>query len=257
MTTRRWLSLGLGVLALEPACYFETSCVAEGALVATPQGLRAIERLRVGDAIWAVDPHTMQRVATRIAAIRSATRECLALQLGAGALECTPDHPIYSASSRTYVPAVRFLEGRAHEILRVDEDGARVEPVLAVRSDVGLRRVFDLTVESQHHNFVANGVLVHNKSPSCEIGDPDCTGIGGSTDLPPGDTTEGTADGSTGDGGSTGADETIGSSSGGDASTGSTGDDASTSSTGDDASTGSTSDDSSTGAGSSGSSSGG
>lgn len=226
--------MGLGLLVLGPACYFTTSCVAEGAQVSTPQGPRAIERLRVGDAVWAVDPATGQRVSTRITEIRSATRECLALQLGTEALECTPDHPIYSPASNAYVPAVSFLEGRAHEILRVDDEGARVEPVLSVRSDVGLRRVFDLTVESEHHNFIANGVLVHNKSPGCNDGETDnicddyTTGPGPTS----GSSTEGTADDTTGDG------ESSGSSSDGESS-GSSGDGSSGGSSGDGESSGS------------------
>src|SRR5688500_3550520 len=134
---------------------FHDSCVAEGATVATPDGLRAIESLRVGDSVWAVDPRTRERIPARISAVRAATRECLALELSDGAsLVCTPDHPVYDPDAEQFVPAVRWLEGRATRTLRVDEEGARVEGVVSVRADAGLRRVFDLTVGSEHHDFV-------------------------------------------------------------------------------------------------------
>jgi hypothetical protein len=173
--TKLGIAMLLGAVAFVPACNSD-SCVAEGAEVSTPQGLRPIESLRIGDEIWAVDPKTGERVATRIVAIKTATRECLALELqGGGALVCTPDHPVYAAESSTFVPAVSFLEGKARQILRVDEEGARVQDVRVVRANVGLRRVFDLTVESEHHDFVADGVLVHNKSDPNECGPyPDC-----------------------------------------------------------------------------------
>jgi hypothetical protein len=162
---KHWLALPLGAIALASACYTTDSCVAEGTQVSTPLGLRAIESLRVGDEVWAVDPRTGERVATTIVAIKSAVRECLALRLeGAESLVCTPDHPIYVAEAGTFMPAVSFLEGKARQVLRVDERGARAQTVRAVLTGVGLRRVFDITVESEHHDFIADGVLVHNKS---------------------------------------------------------------------------------------------
>lgn len=232
----------LGVMSLGSACYSSDSCVAEGAAIATPTGLRPIEALRVGDAVWAVDPRTGERVSTRIVAIRSATRECLALQLpGEGALVCTPDHPIYVAELGTYLPAVSFVEGKARQILQVDDDGARVVSVQAVRVDIGMRRVFDITVESEHHDFVANGVLVHNKSPACDSAYEPCndpgtgtTGSNGPTggDSTGGDSTGGTAtdDGATGS--TTGSGDEVSSGSDTSGSSGSSDDAASDSSSG-------------------------
>jgi Hint domain len=186
------------VLFLTTACTFgETSCIAEGAVVDTPDGPRAIETLAVGDRVWAVDTRTGERVSTRIVGIRTATRECLALELpDGGSLVCTPDHPVYDPDSEHYVPAVRWLERQATRILRVDDRGVRIERVVSVRTGVGVRRVFDLTVESELHDFVASGVLVHNKSPIyCTPGDdPYCT----DETTSPDDATTATGTGSSG-----------------------------------------------------------
>jgi len=40
----------------------------------------------------------------------------------------------------------------------------RIEPVDAIEVYAGVHEVFDITVASRHHNFSAEGVLVHNKS---------------------------------------------------------------------------------------------
>lgn len=206
---KHWLALALGATALASGCISSDSCVAEGAQVATPQGPRAIESLRVGDVIWAVDPRTGERVATPIVAIRSATRECLALELPDGtSLVCTPDHPIYVAEQRRFLPAVSFMEGKAEQVLQVEEHGVKAVRVRAVHADAGLHRVFDLTVESELHDFVANGVLVHNKSDDpCDPNDPNQPAFCSeeSSGSPPS-----TAEGESTDDTSTGADSTGG-----------------------------------------------
>lgn len=193
--TKRWIPASIVALALTPGCIIQdNSCVAEGAQIATPQGLRPIEALEVGDLVWAVDPNSGERHSTRVTAIRTATRECLSLQLGSTSLVCTPDHPIYVPATDTYEPAVSYLERKADTILRVDERGTEVLAVQSVRTDAGMHRVFDITVESPLHNFVANGVLVHNKSPGCDIDgpsdDPNSCNYTSSVDTGDGDETD-------------------------------------------------------------------
>ena len=49
----------------------------------------------------------------------------------------------------------------------------RVQQVMSSQVFVSIRQVFDLTVESRLHNFIANGVIVHNKTLTQEY-DPLC-----------------------------------------------------------------------------------
>ncbi len=204
--------MSLGVLLGCTSCMDDDSCVAEGGLVSTPEGWRAVESLDVGDVIWAVDPATGVRVETTITAIRSATRECLALRFGADELECTPTHPIYCPAEAAYVQAVAFVNGQARQILRVDDEGAQTQRVRAVRSDVGTRRVFDLSVDSEHHNFVVNGALVHNKSESGGLPSASSSSTGTATDEAPTSGTTSSSGASSDTGDDTATDGTAGSS---------------------------------------------
>jgi len=202
------------VPVLLSGCVIEDdSCIAEGSLVATPDGLRAIESLMVGGRVLSLDPETGESVVTRITRIVSARRECVALRFGPTTLRCTPTHPIFDPTDGVFAPASEWVEGRRTALLAEDRRRVLVDTVLL---DGGLLRVFDITVAHPLHNFIVEGVLVHNKS----YDDP-------TTGLPPGLTATDT-DGSTGEGtSSTGTDATTSSSG-----TGSTGSADSTSSTG-------------------------
>jgi hypothetical protein len=144
------------------------TCVARGTRIRTPRGDRAVEELQPGDEVFCVDPDTGARVAGTLEAIRVARRECVRLDFGEGSLICTPDHPLYDPVSRAWADAGDWALGRRstllHVPLEVTEAPRRLD-VGAHSTGVGVREVFDLTVAHPLHNFVAEGVLVHNKSP--------------------------------------------------------------------------------------------
>lgn len=176
-------------------------------MVDTPAGPRPIESLVVGDVVWSVDVETSERVAAKVTAVRSAMRECLGLHVGATSLVCTPDHPVYDPDSAAYVPAGRWVERGGGNVLLGAATTISVTQVDTVDAYVGVRRVFDLTVDSSHHNFLAAGIVVHNKSPPIEDTES-ATGASGPTTTATGDSTAST-DSATG-----GADTTSTSSSG-------------------------------------------
>lgn len=140
-------------------------CIARGALVSTPRGKRRIEDLVVGDTVWCVDPESGERVEAPLVQVRSAKREIMRLEGDGFSLRCTTDHPLYDPVAKEWSAAGDWVLGKRTALLRV-EDGARpsvVQVSTRVIAD-GLADVFDLSVEHALHNFVADGVLVHNKS---------------------------------------------------------------------------------------------
>lgn len=142
-------------------------CIARGALVSTPRGKRRIEDLVVGDTVWCIDPETGERVEAPLVQVRSAKREIMRLEGEGFSLRCTTDHPLYDPVAKEWSAAGDWVLGKRTALLRV-EDGAPPSVVhVSTRliSD-GLGDVFDLSVEHALHNFVADGVLVHNKSPA-------------------------------------------------------------------------------------------
>lgn len=179
----------VAVVGLGSACV-EDSCIAEGTMILVPSGLVLIESLRVGDRVYAFDVSTHGLVETAITAIRSAKRECVAAGLGGGdSLRCTPNHPLYDPEEGVYAPASEWIEGRRGRLLRVTSEGSPEE--IGVEDKVvyaGVFEVFDLSVESEHHNYVAGGVLVHNKTSPDDTGNPYSTlsgqsGTGEDTDT--------------------------------------------------------------------------
>lgn len=143
-----------------------SSCVARGTLVWTPRGKRPIEELIEQDTVWCVDPATGERVASPITAIARATREVMRLGGDDFSLTCTTDHPLYDPVDKTWASAGDWVLGLRSSLLFVPEDGAvpRVVTVSAREVSAGVSEVIDLTVMHSLHNFVAAGVLVHNKS---------------------------------------------------------------------------------------------
>lgn len=155
------------------------SCIAEGTWVSTPKGRTPVERLRVGDSVYSVDTETGALVEVSITHVRSAVRESLSLELDSHEmLRCSSNHPIFDPQTQTYRPASDWITGDARQLLQIVEGRPRVSEVLARSAYAGLVRVFDLTVSGPHSNFIAEGVVVHNKSYTSgndvetETGDP-------------------------------------------------------------------------------------
>lgn len=147
-----------------PAC-----CVAASMLVRTVRGELPAGEVAVGEEVWSIDVATGQRVAATVVQVRRATRECLALRWQGGSLVCTPDHPLYSPETGAYRPASDWVTGPARTLLIAAEDGVRVVAVEASETFAGVHEVIDLTLDRDPHNFVAAGVVVHNKSPAPDI----------------------------------------------------------------------------------------
>ncbi|MDP2275580.1 MAG: Hint domain-containing protein [Archangium sp.] len=143
-----------------------STCIARGMLVWTPRGKRPIEDLIEQDTVWCIDPSTGEKVASPITAVARATREVMQLEGEGFSLTCTTDHPLYDPRSKTWAPAGDWVLGQRTSLLLVPEDGAapRAVEVHTRQVSAGISEVFDLTVMHELHNFVASGVLVHNKS---------------------------------------------------------------------------------------------
>ncbi len=161
----------LGVLlsvALSPACISPfNSCIAKGMRVETPRGRRRIEDLRAGDEVYCYNPETGERVVSHVTAIRSAMRECSRLHLEGGrSLMLTGDHPIYDPEAGDYFHTSDWITGtRTHvTMLRAGGEGLFTHPVVQVEMFAALSEVFDISVEHELHNFIVEGLLVHNKS---------------------------------------------------------------------------------------------
>lgn len=169
---KKWSSglVAAAVIAGGAACYpgglFPvTNCVARGSRVRTPRGLRLIEELAVGDEVLCVDPERGTFERATITWVKSAERECVLLRFEGGSLTLTSDHPVYCPEKAEWAPAGDWALEKRSRLLDASGETPRVVEVSEVSTFAGVREVFDLTVDHALHNFVAEGVLVHNKEP--------------------------------------------------------------------------------------------
>lgn len=146
------------------SCGPTVSCVARGARVRTPGGLQRIEELAVGDEVSCFDPDSGEWAAGRLSAIQSARRETHRLSFEGGELTVTSDHPLFCPRTRAWAPAGDWVLGKRTTLLHAAPGEPARIVVVEAASFAGVAEVFDLTVDHPLHTFVAEGVLVHNKS---------------------------------------------------------------------------------------------
>lgn len=131
-------------------------CVAEGTLVATPDGERPVESLAVGDKVLTVSPGGRVEPGRVVRIVRHISPGSLAMTTAEGReLRLTGWHPVATRSG--WIGAGQLRRGQE---VRTPSGWQRIS---AIRHVWGLTSVYDLTV-LPNANFIAAGVLVHNKS---------------------------------------------------------------------------------------------
>ncbi len=150
-------------------------CFAAGTLVSTPLGRFPIETILVGQVVYAVDTAGDGVLETAVTAVLHHTEPTGYLVLrvttrSGQVLRVTPDHLVFDPLLTVYVPAARLAPGSA--LLLVDV--ARNEPVLTYVEAVAVEdapvAVYNLHVAHAVHNYLANGLLVHNAKSSLAFG---------------------------------------------------------------------------------------
>lgn len=132
-------------------------CVAQGTWIDTPGGPVAVEDVRVGDEVWSVGPEGTREPGRVTRAARYPALGCLRIDLADGSvLRVTGGHPL--ATRRGWMRADRLARGQD---LRKPDGWVNVTDI---RPEPGPLWVYDLSV-SPRANFVAAGVVVHNKKP--------------------------------------------------------------------------------------------
>lgn len=165
-----------------------TGCLDESTLVATDQGSRPIGDLRPGELVWSVDLESGQLRLNPVTWTRSVPGQLRTLELQDGTrIRATGSHPFYDAARGEFVAADElasdallleppasclrpqalssYAPGDASCTTDEQRDTAAVRTFEASASGM----VVDLTV-ARDHNFIAGGVVVHNKtggSPPC------------------------------------------------------------------------------------------
>jgi Pretoxin HINT domain len=146
-----------------------TGCFVAGTPVHTPLGLHAIDTLRAGEPVHAVDPQTgaVER-AVVITAYTRTTPELRVLRIGEHELRCSPEHP-FLVADRGWVPAGELIMG---EELVMISGGAR--SLESISSEPGPVTVHNIEVDGPHTYAVGpHGLVVHNKAAELRTMSPE------------------------------------------------------------------------------------
>jgi hypothetical protein len=174
---RKWMTTGgvlIAALGGIAACTSSSdSCLAEGTLVSTPEGLRAIETLKAGDFVLVADPRARRPRTRRILeVVRHELRETFVIDAASSHMRVTGEHRVWVASREAWLEADKILVG---DVVCVIEGGiVREQVVEDLRRDKECVAVFDLSLDGPERTFFADGILVHNMSwpPSCDSNSP-------------------------------------------------------------------------------------
>ncbi|MEI7014988.1 TIGR04388 family protein [Leptospira licerasiae] len=142
------------------------SCFVAGTLVHTPNGLQAIETLKIGDEVFAFDEESGQKVTRKVTeTFINQTTTILKITDSKGeVIETTWNHPFY-VTAGMWVKAKDLIVG--DEFLTID--GKEIK-VASIQESIRDEKVYNLEVEDAHTYYVSeNGVLVHNSDYAKDV----------------------------------------------------------------------------------------
>lgn len=156
-------------------------CFAAGTLVATPDGDRAIETLKVGDLVWTKPEHGGKPFAAAITATHERDDQPiyrLALEstrtdgaVRSETLLVTPSHPFYVPAKRDFVQMGELRQGDLLQSLADGEGEGTSTRVVSARLYKPVGKTFNLTVDVGHTFYVGDlRTWVHNTGGPCDIG---------------------------------------------------------------------------------------
>jgi predicted lipid-binding transport protein (Tim44 family)/uncharacterized membrane protein YgcG len=153
----------------EPHTYFASGaavhnkgggCFAAGTLVRTPTGDVPIERLRPGDAVFAVD--RLGRLRPTVVEMTYAARSrLLEIVTDGGTLRTTAEQPLQLADGRFLTAGEVVTSGQA-DLRGWGGEGVATVTIRTWRAVEAEEPIFNLQVGSPH-TFIAGGLVVHNK----------------------------------------------------------------------------------------------
>ena len=142
-----------------------TECFPAGTQVATPEGRKPIERVRVGEQVLTEDPKTGKVETEAVTAVRhDPPTWVMAIGLADGStIEVTPEHPFWVDRGGTFAGPGWLKAGELRIGDQLRTAGGADATVVSLRYHVERVEVYTLTLGSNHDFFVGDArVLVHN-----------------------------------------------------------------------------------------------
>lgn len=135
--------------------------------VLTPTGYVRLDAVKVGDAVYSWDEERHKLVINEVSQVHLAADVTYGKLLNTPtgvALEVTADHPFYFPEARAYRDLDQIDQNE--KLLAIAFDGAKCETALVSRGAFQVEKsaaVMTLSMKNLPHNFVVEGIVVHNK----------------------------------------------------------------------------------------------
>jgi Fe2+ transport system protein FeoA len=151
-------------------------CFIAGTKVVTPAGLRPIESIEKGDKVLSFDTETSQTVASTVTKLKGKITERL-LKVGFSngiVLNVTPEHRFFDPITKNYRPIKTFKEG--DKALLIGENGQTETVTLVAIESFSQKetRVYNFEVDNPLHNYLVEGILVHNLKCALDVCEAFC-----------------------------------------------------------------------------------
>lgn len=124
----------------------------------TPHGNVAIEKLRVGDKVIAVDVYGETSIVTVHALLVHPDSAVTELETELGVIRTTRDHPFWVGKDE-YVNVRDMKIGDS--IVHINGDDLTYVEITDIRDNMGIETTYNLTVDAPH-TYIADGMVVHN-----------------------------------------------------------------------------------------------
>jgi Pretoxin HINT domain len=133
--------------------------------VYTPDGMRPIGEMRLGDKVYAVDEQTLELVVSEVTHLfphpDAPDRRLLVTLADGKTIEVTDNHPFYDVERERFRHIAEFVVGDV--VLDYAGGHPAEREIVAIVEAGGSKDVYNIEV-AIYHNYLAYGVLVHNSA---------------------------------------------------------------------------------------------
>jgi hypothetical protein len=140
------------------------SCFTGETLILVPNGTQRIDRLAAGHTVLSYDHASGRYVESRIVSLfsRIANGYLIVVLSDGSTIRVTEEHPFYDPVTDSYKAIKHFHAGDV--LALASADGLSDVGIISVTAVPEPVTVYNMQVDNENHNYVAAGVLVHNKT---------------------------------------------------------------------------------------------
>ena len=162
----------IGLLPVLSISCIPYTCLLEGTKILIPSSeinkiskTINVENLKIGDEIISVDLENKDKFITNhiIAIRKKLVKKIYKITLeNEAVILATKEHPIYEVNSSKYIEVKKLKVGHRLKLQKNQTIQIIKKEKIRYRKE---KYVYDLSLKKEPHNYFANGVVVHNKTP--------------------------------------------------------------------------------------------